>query len=198
MKENVRDLREFARRFLEKNSVLLAVPAGVNPKDQDLVVQVVRKNEQGVLRVRDGKKEMIVRNCPSFVEEKEIGKLRSVAKVRPNEDGENEVVNNNFTSLLKLPEWTADAQTFLQQESAMDVEEETEMYTDLSYLNSAPLSIFLFNFRQNRRKEVLYQMWGFQHVSQNIQGGCQVLWWQEELNLWEPSWRFDSSLQNRS
>ena len=198
MKENVRDLREFARRFLEKNSVLLAVPAGVNPKDQDLVVQVVRKNEQGVLRVRDGKREMIVRNCPSFVEEKEIGKLRSVAKVRPNEDGENEVVNNNFTSLLKLPEWTADAQTFLQQESAMDVEEETEMYTDLSYLNSAPLSIFLFNFRQNRRKEVLYQMWGFQHVSQNIQGGCQVLWWQEELNLWEPSWRFDSSLQNRS
>ncbi len=142
MKENVRDLREFARRFLEKNSVLLAVPAGVNPKDQDLVVQVVRKNEQGVLRVRDGKREMIVKNCPSFVEEKEIGKLRSVAKVRSNEDGENEVVNNNFTSLVRLPEWTADAQTFLQQETAMDLEEETSMYTDLSYLNSAPLSIF--------------------------------------------------------
>ena len=103
MKENVRDLREFARRFLEKNSVLLTVPAGVNPKDQDLVVQVVRKNEQGVLRVRDGKREMIVKNCPSFVEEKEIGKLRSVAKVRSNEDGENEVVNNNFTSLVRLP-----------------------------------------------------------------------------------------------
>lgn len=70
MKENVRDLRDFTRRFLQRNTVLLTVPAGVNPKDQDLVVQVVRKNEQGVLRVRDGKKEMIVRNCPTFVEEK--------------------------------------------------------------------------------------------------------------------------------
>lgn len=39
-----------------KHTVLLTVPAGVNPKDQDLVVQVVRKNEQGVLRVRDGKR----------------------------------------------------------------------------------------------------------------------------------------------
>jgi len=56
MKENVKDLREFTRRFLQKNSVLLTVPAGVNPKDQDFVVQVVRKNEQGVLRVRDGKR----------------------------------------------------------------------------------------------------------------------------------------------
>lgn len=119
MKENVKDLREFGRRFLEKNSVLLAVPAGVNPKDQDLVVQVVRKNEQGVMRLRDGKKEIILRNCPSFVEEKEIGKLRSVAKVRANEDGENEVVSNNFTSLVKLPEWTVDAQNFLQNDTAM-------------------------------------------------------------------------------
>lgn len=87
MREVVRDLREFARRFLEKNSVLLTVPAGVNPKDQDMVVQVLRKNQEGVLRVKDGKKEMIVRNCPSFVSEKEIGKLRSVAKIRKNEDG---------------------------------------------------------------------------------------------------------------
>ena len=84
MRETVRELRDFTRRFLEKNSVLTSVPAGVNPKDQDFVVQVVRKNEQGVLRVRDGKREMIVRNCPSFVEEKEIGKLRSVARVRKN------------------------------------------------------------------------------------------------------------------
>lgn len=44
MRENVRDLREFTRRFLQRNTVLLAVPAGVNPKDQDLVVQVVRKS----------------------------------------------------------------------------------------------------------------------------------------------------------
>jgi len=49
--------------------------------------------------------------------------LRSIAKVRRNDDGENEVVNNNFTSLLRLPEWTADAQSFLQQENAMEVEE---------------------------------------------------------------------------
>lgn len=45
-----------------------------------------------------------------------------MAKVRRNKDGENEVVNNNFTSLLRLPEWTADSQTFLQNESAMEVE----------------------------------------------------------------------------
>ena len=70
MRENVRDLREFSRRFLQKNTVLLAVPAGVNPKDQDFVVQVVRKSEQGTLRVRDGKREMIVKNCPTFVAEK--------------------------------------------------------------------------------------------------------------------------------
>lgn len=153
MKETVRELREYARGYLEKNSVLTSVPAGVNPKDQDFVVQVVRKNEQGVLRVRDGKREVIVRNCPTFVEEKEIGKLRSVAKVRKNEDGENEVVNNNFTSLIKLPEWTADAQTFLQKENAMEVEEETEMFTDLSYLNSAPLSIFFNNSDQIEGKK---------------------------------------------
>ncbi len=56
MRENVRNLREFSRRFLQKNTVLMTVPAGVSPKDQDLVVQVVRKNEQGLLRVRDGKR----------------------------------------------------------------------------------------------------------------------------------------------
>lgn len=48
--------------------------------------------------------------------------MRSIAKVRKNEDGENEVVNNNFTSLLRLPDWTSDAQSFLQQESAIEVE----------------------------------------------------------------------------
>ena len=57
---------------------------------------------------------------------------------------------------------------------------------------------FVFNRRQNIGKEVLHQMWGFQHVSPNIQGGCQVLWWQEELSFWEPRWRFDSSLQSPS
>jgi hypothetical protein len=48
----------------------LTVPAGVKPKDQDFVVQVVRKSEQGTLRVRDGKREMVLKNCPTFVEEK--------------------------------------------------------------------------------------------------------------------------------
>lgn len=56
MRESVRDLREFTRRFLEKNTVLLTVPAGVNPKDQDMVVQVVRKSEHGAMRVRDGRR----------------------------------------------------------------------------------------------------------------------------------------------
>lgn len=88
MRETVKDLRDFSRRFLEKNSVILAVPAGVQPKDSDMVVQVIRKNEHGVMRVRNSQKEFLVRNCPSFVDEKEIGKLRSVADIRPNEDKE--------------------------------------------------------------------------------------------------------------
>lgn len=77
--------------------------------------------------------------------------MRSIAKVRKNEDGENEVVNNNFTSLVRLPEWTADSQTYLQQESAIDLEEETEMYTDLSFLNSTPLGIFIINWKLKLR-----------------------------------------------
>lgn len=146
MRDSVKDLREFSRRFLEKNSVILAVPAGVQPKDSDMIVQVLRKNEHGVMRVRNTQKEFLVRNCPSFVDEKEIGKLRSVADIRPNEDKELEVVNNNFTSLIKLPEWTADALTYLRNDSAMDIEEETEMYTELSYLNSTSLRNYLSYF----------------------------------------------------
>lgn len=88
MRDTVKDLRQFSRRFLEKNSVILAVPAGVQPKDTDMIVQVLRKNEHGVMRVRNVKNEFLVRNCPSFVDEKEIGKLRSVADIRPNEDKE--------------------------------------------------------------------------------------------------------------
>lgn len=88
---------------------------------------------------------MIVRNCPSFLEENQIGKLRSIARVIVNGDGENQTVNNNFTSLLKIPDWTADAQTFLQQSSVIEVEEEKSIYTELSYLNSAPLSNFYHN-----------------------------------------------------
>lgn len=57
MFEPVRELREFGRRFLEKNSIVTSVPAGVTPKDSDMIVQVVRKNEQGIMRVRSsGKK----------------------------------------------------------------------------------------------------------------------------------------------
>ena len=70
MKESVGNLREFSNNFLGKNSVLTTVPAGVNPKDHDLVVQLSRKNEKGVLRVRDGKRNMVVKNCPTFLVEK--------------------------------------------------------------------------------------------------------------------------------
>jgi hypothetical protein len=57
MLEPVRELREFGRRFLEKSSIVTSTPAGVTPKDSDLIVQVVRKNEQGTMRVRSsGKK----------------------------------------------------------------------------------------------------------------------------------------------
>jgi hypothetical protein len=41
--------------------------------------------------------------------------------------------------LLRLPEWTADAQTFLQNDSSMDIESDENMYTPLSFLNTAAL-----------------------------------------------------------
>lgn len=44
MKEKIQELRDFSRLFLQKNTVLMTVPAGVTPKDQDYVVQIVRKN----------------------------------------------------------------------------------------------------------------------------------------------------------
>lgn len=44
-----------------------------------------------------------------------------------------------------MPEWTVDAQTYLRNDSAMQIEEETEMYTDLSYLNNSPICNILFN-----------------------------------------------------
>jgi hypothetical protein len=56
MKEKVQELREYGRFFLQKSSILMPVPAGTNPKDQDMIVQVVRKSEQGVIKVADGKK----------------------------------------------------------------------------------------------------------------------------------------------
>jgi hypothetical protein len=108
-----------------------------------------------MFKVTDGKKELIVKNCPSFVEENEIGKLRSIAKIIVNIDGQNETVNNNFTSLLKLPEWTADAQTFLQQSSKIQVEEKS-IYTELSYLNSAPLCNHWSKKSINSGKSILH------------------------------------------
>lgn len=42
--------------------------------------------------------------------------------------------------MLRLPEWTADAQTFLQNDSSMDIESDENMYTPLSFLNTAALS----------------------------------------------------------
>lgn len=68
-----------------------------------------------------------------------------------------------------MPEWTADAQTYLQNDSAMEIEEETEMYTELSYLNSAPLCKYLFYFSQNRRKEILCKMRSIFYQRKNLQ-----------------------------
>lgn len=44
MKEKVLTLRQYAKFFLLKNSILMPVPAGTHPKDHDMIVQVVRKN----------------------------------------------------------------------------------------------------------------------------------------------------------
>lgn len=77
--------------------------------------------------------------------ENDIGKLRSIAYVSK-VNGINTVCKNNFTSLIKLPEWSFDAQNLIQNSvnTKMDVE---DIYTPLDDLLNLPVSTLLLNFR---------------------------------------------------
>lgn len=55
--------------------------------------------------------------------------------------------------MLRLPEWTADAQTFLQNDSSMDIESDENMYTPLSFLNTAALCKKYNNLAQCENKK---------------------------------------------
>lgn len=74
--------------------------------------------------------------------ENDIGKLRSIAYVSKI-NGVNVVCKNNFTSLIKLPEWSFDAQNLLQNSAntKMDLE---DIYTPLDDLLNLPVSKKLF------------------------------------------------------
>lgn len=137
----VRQLNHFAHEYLGTTSVLTILPTGITPKDQDLIVKVVKRTEEG-LRVSNGREELLLEGITSFAQEGEIAKLRSV--VRLNDHGKHlkVIVPNNFTSLIALREWTHDAQKFIKTfESKMEVEDEGRIYTTLAQLNSMPLGI---------------------------------------------------------
>ncbi len=48
--------------------------------------------------------------------EGDIGKLRSVARIAK-EGSQTIIYKNNFTSLVKLPEWSSDAQSYLKKQN---------------------------------------------------------------------------------
>ena len=76
---------------------------------------------------------------PSYANEGSIAKLRSVARI-DTVGKEKVIVPNNFTSLINIPTWTQDSETFRKNYTAMDVEDDS-IYTSLAQLNSMPLSI---------------------------------------------------------
>lgn len=135
----VRQLSRFAREYLATTSVVTILPTGIVPKDRDLIVKVVRRTEEGTLRVTTGREELALEGVASFAQEGEVAKLRSV--VRLVEAGRHkEVVRNNFTSLIALRAWTHDAQKFAKAfESKMEIEDEGRIYTTLAQLAAMPL-----------------------------------------------------------
>jgi len=78
-------------------------------------------------------------DCPSNLQVGEYGKLRSVARVDKIE-GEDVIIKNNFTSLVKINEWTFDAQNAIKNSEKISEEEDSGVYTDLSTLISIPIA----------------------------------------------------------
>ena len=57
--------------------------------------------------------------CPSLLNVGEYGKLRSVARV-DDVDGDKVVVKNNFTSLIRIHDWSFDAQNAVKNADRID------------------------------------------------------------------------------
>ena len=135
----IRAVRAFGREYLSSTSILSILPTGINTKDFDLIVEVTRRSEDGY-RVSNGKEELVLNTViPSYATEGSIAKLRSVARI-DTIGKEKVIVPNNFTSLINIPTWTQDSETFRKNYTAMDVEDDS-IYTSLAQLNSMPLSI---------------------------------------------------------
>jgi hypothetical protein len=135
----VRQLSRFTHEYLATTSVVTILPTGIIPKDQDLIVKVVRRTEDGGLRVTTGKEELAVEGVSSFAQEGDVAKLRSVVRL-VDHGRQKEVVRNNFTSLIALHEWTHDAQKFSKAfDNRMEIEEEGRIYTTLAQLSAMPL-----------------------------------------------------------
>ena len=135
----IRAVRAFGREYLSSTSILSILPTGINTKDFDLIVEVTRRSEDGY-RVSNGKEELVINTViPSYATEGSIAKLRSVARI-DTIGKEKVIVPNNFTSLINIPTWTQDSETFRKNYTAMDVEDDS-IYTSLAQLNSMPLSI---------------------------------------------------------
>lgn len=95
------DLRRFGKGFLESNSISKVIPSGHSPKDEDWIVKLTLKGSHGRYRVERNKEEYTIYECPTLMNVGEYGKLRSVARV-DEIDGENVIIKNNFTSLIKV------------------------------------------------------------------------------------------------
>lgn len=134
----IRSLRAFGRDYLSYTSILSILPTGITTKDFDLIVEVTRRSEDGY-RLSNGKEEFVLNSIiPSFASEGSIAKLRSVARI-DNSDKSKVIVPNNFTSLINIPSWSHDSQTFRKNYTAMDVEDDS-IYTSLAQLQSMSLS----------------------------------------------------------
>lgn len=55
-------------------------------------------------------------------------------------DGEQVVVKNNFTSLVRIHDWTFDAQNAIKNSEKITDEDDAGLYTDLSALLSTPIA----------------------------------------------------------
>lgn len=133
------ELRNFARKFLETNSIANVIAAGHSPKDEDWIVKLTVKGTHGRLRVLHGAEEVTVYDCPTSMNVGDYGKLRSIARV-DEVDGEKVVVKNNFTSLMKLQEWMFDTQNTINTNERMIDEEDEGLYTPLDVLLTTPVA----------------------------------------------------------
>lgn len=139
----LRDLRRFGRKYLEAHSIVRSLNPGEDTKDEDYVVRLVKRLENGTIILNDNKENISLTECPTYMQDGDIGKLRSVAQIRV-EDGERVVCKNNFTSLIKIPEWSFDAQSFINSGNAMEDENE-DIYTPLNELLVMTAGIFIIN-----------------------------------------------------